>query len=134
MRRAPLITCTLALLLLLSACGTGEPPGTDPAAPADDPAAQPDDPAGPDADPGGDFDRETARADAEALLGTPEDEITETPDRRVVRRGDEEFVVTMDLRPGRQNLELDDDGTGTYVVARVVVETPEGGDDNLVVE
>jgi hypothetical protein len=40
----------------------------------------------------------------------------------------------MDLRPGRQNLELDDDSTGTYVVTRIVVETPEGGDDDLVIE
>jgi hypothetical protein len=63
-----------------------------------------------------------------------EDDIEETPDRRIVRRGDEEFIVTMDLRPGRQNLELDDDGTGTHVVTRIVGETPEGGDDNLVIE
>jgi hypothetical protein len=32
------------------------------------------------------------------------------------------------------NLELDDDGSGTYVVTRIMVETPEGGDDNIVVE
>jgi hypothetical protein len=79
------------------------------------------------------FDREASRAEAEALLGLQEDEVEESPERRIVRRGDERFVVTMDLRPGRKNVELDDDGTGTYVVTRVVVEVPDGEDD-LVVE
>jgi hypothetical protein len=124
MRRPLLTTCTAAALLL-TACGTPEVPDGEP-------AGQPAEAAGQDGVD--DFDRDAARAEAEALLGTPEDEFEETPDRRIVRRGDEEFIVTMDLRPGRQNLELDDEGTGTYVVTRVVVETPEGGDDNLVIE
>ena len=79
------------------------------------------------------FDREASRTEAEALLGLPEDEVEESSELRVVRRGDERFIVTMDLRPGRKNVELDDDGTGTYVVTRVVVEVPDGEDD-LVVE
>jgi hypothetical protein len=128
--RRRLLTTVTAAALLLTACGTATPPD-------DGTTAQPDDPAGQDGTdetPDAEFDREAARAAAEALLGTPEEQIEETPDRRVVRRGDEEFTVTMDLRPGRQNLELDDDGTGTYRVTRIVVETPEGGSDNLVVE
>jgi hypothetical protein len=129
MRRPLLTTCTVAALLL-TACGTTEVTGPEPAGRPDDAAEQD----GAEQDGAEDFDRETARAEAEALLGTPEDDIEETPDRRIVRRGDEEFIVTMDLRPGRQNLELDDDGTGTHVVTRIVVETPEGGDDNLVIE
>jgi hypothetical protein len=124
MHRPLLITCTVAALLL-TACGTTESPGPEPAGQPDDAGEQ---------DGAEDFDRDAARAEAEGLLGTPEDGIEQTPDRRIVRRGDEEFIVTMDLRPGRQNLELDDDSTGTYVVTRVVVETPEGGDDNLVIE
>jgi hypothetical protein len=123
--RHPLLATCIVAALLLAACGTTEVP--DP-----EPAGRPDDAAEPDGVE--DFDRDAARAEAEALLGTPEDELEETPDRRIVRRGDEEFIVTMDLRPGRQNLELDDDSTGTYVVTRIVVETPEGGDDNLVIE
>jgi hypothetical protein len=124
MRRPLLIACTVAVLLL-TACGTAEVPEPGPAARPDDAAEQ---------DGADSFDRDAASAEAEALLGTPEDELEETPDRRIVRRGDEEFIVTMDLRPGRQNLELDDDGAGTYVVTRIVVETPEGGDDNLVID
>jgi hypothetical protein len=123
MRRPLLVTCAVAALLL-TACGTTDAPDPEPAAQQD--AAE--------RDGADDFDRDAASAEAEALLGTPEDELEESPDRRIVRRGDEEFIVTMDLRPGRQNLELDDDGAGTYVVTRIVVETPEGGDDNLVIE
>jgi hypothetical protein len=121
--RPLLATCAVAALLL-TACGTTDAPDPEPAARQD--AAE--------RDGADDFDRDAASAEAEALLGTPEDELEESPDRRIVRRGDEEFIVTMDLRPGRQNLELDDDGAGTYVVTRIVVETPEGGDDNLVIE
>lgn len=124
MRRPLLTACTIAALLL-TACATDEAPETEPVGRPDDAADQ---------DGADDFDRDAARAEAEAVLGTPEDELEEAPDRRIVRRGDEEFAVTMDLRPGRENLELDDDGTGTYVVTRIVVETPQGGDDNLVVE
>ena len=85
-------------------------------------------------DPFGDFDREEARERAESYLGVSEENIEEEPMVRVVRRGDEDYMVTMDLRPGRMNLELDDDGSGTYVVTRIMVETPEGGDDNIIIE
>jgi hypothetical protein len=78
-----------------------------------------------------DFDRERARAEAKALLGRAESELQPGPNLRIVRRGDELFPVTMDLRPGRLNVELDDDGSGQYVVTRVVVEVPEG---SIVVE
>jgi hypothetical protein len=130
MGRPLLITFTVAALLL-TACGAE---ATDPGRSdqPDDAAGEPDDAAGQDGADG--FDRDAARAEAEALLGTRESEVEETADRRIVRRGDEQFIVTMDLRPGRQNLELDEDDSGTYVVTRVVVETPEGGDDNLVIE
>jgi hypothetical protein len=80
-----------------------------------------------------DFDREASRAEAEAYLGLAEDEFEQSSKVRVVRRGDESYAVTMDLRPGRLNLELDDDGSGTKVVTRVFVEVPDG-DDDLVVE
>jgi hypothetical protein len=70
-------------------------------------------------------------AEAEQLLGLPEDEVEEDERTRITRRGDEQLPGTMDLRPGRRNLELDDDGTGTYVVTRVVIEL-EGED--IVVE
>lgn len=83
--------------------------------------------------PGDDFDREAVRARAQELLGLPEGEIDESASLRIVRRGEEDFPVTMDLRPGRMNLELDDDGTGTYRVTRVVVEVPDD-EDPLVVE
>jgi predicted nucleic acid-binding Zn-ribbon protein len=79
-----------------------------------------------------DFDRDAVEAEARALLGRAEDEITEDEMTRIMRRGEEEFAGTMDLRPGRMNLELDDDGSGTYVVSRVVVEVPDG--DSIVVE
>lgn len=78
------------------------------------------------------FDRDVARANAEALIGVAEDDVVTSPMRRVVRRGDEHFAVTMDLRPGRENLELDDDGTGTFVVTKVVIEVLDG--DSLEIE
>ncbi len=82
-------------------------------------------------DPFEDFDRDEAESQAQSHLGLAEDEIEESSMVRIVRRGDEDYPVTMDLRPGRLNLELDDEGDG-YVVTRVVVETPD--DDELVIE
>lgn len=118
----------VALALLLAGCDAApeaeapppEPPAEDPEPPADGTPVD------------AEFDREAARADAEALLGLSEDEVEETPMRRIVRRGEEDYPVTMDLRPGRQNLELDDEGNGVYVVTRVLVEAPAG--DHVVVE
>ncbi|MEX2627152.1 MAG: hypothetical protein WD225_09715 [Ilumatobacteraceae bacterium] len=79
------------------------------------------------------FVREDARERAMTWLGRAEDEIVESEMVRIARRGDEELPVTMDLRPGRLNLELDDDGTGTFTVTRVIVEVPDG-EDPLVLE
>lgn len=95
---------------------------------ADDAGAS-DDATGHAPDPGEDPDG--AEASARELLGLSEDELEEDADTRVVRRGDEDLPGTMDLRPGRRNVELDDDGSGTYVVTRVVIESSE---DELVVE
>lgn len=78
------------------------------------------------------FDREAVEAEAEALLGRAEGEVTEDGMTRILRRGEEEFAGTMDLRPGRMVLELDDDGSGTYVVTRVTVEVADG--DPIVIE
>lgn len=79
------------------------------------------------------FDEAAATARAEELLGTAEEDLpTDDPDVRVMRRGDEDMMGTMDLRPGRANLTLDDDGSGTFVVTRIEVETPDG--EPIVVE
>lgn len=121
----------IAATVVLAACGSGDL-SEDPPPDVDEPRSEAPDET-PVTDPFEDFDREEARQDAEALLGLAEGDFDESPERRVVRRGDEEFAVTMDLRPGRQNVELDDDGTGTYVVTRVTVETPDG-EDPIVVE
>lgn len=69
-----------------------------------------------------------ARERAEALLGQAEDEVEEGDEVRIVRRGDEVMNVTMDLRPGRLNVELDDAGDGTFEVVTVVMETEEGAE------
>lgn len=78
------------------------------------------------------FDPERSRELAEGYLGVAEEDVEETVMVRILRRGDEQFAGTMDLRPGRFNLELDPDDEGVYRVTRVVVETEEGED--LVVE
>lgn len=78
------------------------------------------------------YDREESRQRATALLGVHEDDVEESAALRIVRRGDEHFAVTMDLRPGRLNVELDERDDG-FVVTRVVVETADG-EDPLVVE
>ena len=125
MAARPLLSLVAAAVLLLTACGGDDPGLADPPDDGDGTTDEATDP--------GDFDRDAAEAGARALLGIPEDEIEEDAETRIMRRGDEEMVGTMDLRPGRRNLELDDDGTGTYVVTRVVVEVPDG-EDPLVVE
>jgi len=125
-RRATMqIALILALAAVLVACAATSP---DPS--PDELATEA--PAPPPEDLEADFDQDAARDNARALLGLPEHSFEEAPMRRIVRRGDEHFVVTMDLRPGRQNVELDDDGSGTYVVTKVVIETMDG--DNIVVE
>ena len=72
------------------------------------------------------FDADASRELAERWLGVAEEDIEETVMLRISRRGDEVFPGTMELRPGRFNLELDEDGDGVYRVTRIVIETEEG--------
>jgi hypothetical protein len=60
---------------------------------------------------------------AAGFIGTAEADLPE--DARIARRGEEQFPLTMDYRVGRFTFELDDDGTGTYVVTAVQVELPD---------
>jgi hypothetical protein len=137
--RTRLLAAGSIMAIMLLGCGaTGEVAagGSAPGAgqehqPAPDETGTPEAPEETD-DPFGDFDREASREQAESYLGVAEEDVEETGMVRIVRRGEERYMVTMDLRPGRLNLELDDDGSGTYLVTRVVVEVPD--DDELVVE
>lgn len=61
---------------------------------------------------------------AASLLGAYETDVPD--DARIARRGDEELALTMDLVPGRLNVELDEDVGGDYVVTGVAVETADG--------
>lgn len=73
------------------------------------------------------FDLEAARRDAESLLGRSEDEVLEVwGDVRVGRHGDEQLALTEDLQPGRRTIATEDDGTGTFRVVEVVLETETG--------
>jgi hypothetical protein len=75
------------------------------------------------------FDLGSARRDAESLLGEPEEDVLELwDDVRVGRRGDEEMALTFDLQPGRKTIATEDDGTGTYRVVEVVLETEDGSE------
>lgn len=112
-----LVLLAAALTLGLAACGAS----------GDADAAAPTPP-----DPDATFDADVSRALAEGYLGVAESDVTEAPLVRITRRGDEQLPVTMDLREGRLNLELDADDDGTYRVTRVVVETDQGED--IVVE
>lgn len=78
------------------------------------------------------FDPEASQDLAERWLGVAEQDVEETVMLRIARRGEEFFPGTMDLRPGRFNVELDEDDQGTYRVTRIVIETEEGA--SLVVE
>jgi hypothetical protein len=62
--------------------------------------------------------------DAASHLGTPEAGLD--PAWRIGRRGDESFALTEDFVVGRVTVELDDDGTGAFVVTAVTVELPGG--------
>lgn len=132
------LTVLLAAATLV-ACGETSPTDDEPPAeqPGDD-VPDPDDgddgagdEPGPDDGFGDDFDRDVAEREAGALLGLTESEVPEDPETRIVRRGDEDLPGTMDLRPGRRNVELDEID-GTMTVTRVVVEVPDG--DPIVVE
>lgn len=113
-RRMPLmlLVVVLALGAALVACGDVEPAPSGAAPEAPDPDAG--------------FDADRSLAQAEAYLGVAEADVEETVMVRILRRGDEQLAGTMDLRPGRLNLELDEDSEGTYRVTRVVVETDDG--------
>jgi hypothetical protein len=122
-----------AMVLLLAACGGEDDTLPDEVSP--DVGGGTDTPDEDDAVDGGlddGFDAAEREAAARALLGVSEDQLEEGPALRVVRRGEEQLPGTMDLRPGRLNVELDDDGSGTYVVTRVVIEVPDG--ESIVVE
>lgn len=72
------------------------------------------------------FDEEVSLDRARSYLGVAETDVEESSMVRIMRRGDEFFAGTMDLRPGRFNLELDEDDDGVYRVTRVLVETMDG--------
>jgi hypothetical protein len=135
----------LSLTMVLAACGTpdvdpagsppGEPVGSDGAGGGAAGACLEGTPDCVDADLSGDgeapgppaaLDVASARRDAEALLGLPEDEAVEQPDVRIGRRGDEQMMLTEDWRPGRRTVATEDDGTGTYRVVEVVLELEVG--------
>jgi hypothetical protein len=144
--RSRTLLVVLLLALTAAACGgtdddapdLGAPqdPGADEGAPGDEGTGAGDEGtgAGDDADAGdgglGEVDDEDVAA-ARELLGLPEDEVVEDAETRIMRRGDEQLAGTMDLRPGRRNLELDE-VDGTFVVTRITIETEDGED--IVVE
>lgn len=125
-------------LLALAACGDPETttpadtPGTiDPVVtiPSNDPVttAGPGEPEAPGDEttvPPGAPDIAAAMSRAASLLGTYETDVPD--DVRIARRGDEEFALTMDLVPGRLNVELDENDDGEFVVTAVAVETEDG--------
>jgi hypothetical protein len=63
---------------------------------------------------------------AASLLGSYDTDLPD--DVRIARRGEEQFALTTDLVPGRLTVELDDDGTGAFVVTSVTVETEDGSE------
>lgn len=70
------------------------------------------------------FDEESEREQARALLGVAETDLS--PDVRIARRGDELFALTEDYRLGRDTVELDADADGVYRVVLVTVELVDG--------
>jgi hypothetical protein len=67
---------------------------------------------------------EEHRAQARSLLGLREDELP--AQTRVARRGEEQMMLTEDYVIGRDTVELDDAGDGTFVVTAVTVELTNG--------
>lgn len=130
--RIALLTCALAV------AGCAEGPGAAPVndvladdAPVGSPADATCAPEVPDCvdtpiadDPTADIDPAAARAEAEALLGVGEDELPDAV--RVGRRGEEHLMLTEDYVIGRITVELDDDGSGDFVVTAATVELPDG--------
>ncbi|WP_052667803.1 hypothetical protein [Nitriliruptor alkaliphilus] len=148
MRTSPATRGLLVALLLLTACGAADGdeflraddgPSAGGAAGGAAGACLEGDPNCVDADLGGDagagddvgfdIDIDAARQDAESMLGEPEDDVLERwEDVRLGRRGDEEMILTFDLRPGRKTIATEDDGTGTYRVVAVILETEDGSE------
>lgn len=84
-----------------------------------------DDPGEPTLD--GVVDDDTALRDARSLLGEPEEQaLARFDDVRLGRHGDETYALTEDYVIGRKTISTDDDGSGTYRVVEVVVETNDG--------
>jgi hypothetical protein len=128
----PLALAVLGLLVIgATACGVAQ--GTDPGIP--DPPIAGDCPPGVDRcgddaivvdEPWDESVFEENRLRARELLGLPEDALPD--DVRVARRGDDHMALTMDLQPGRLNVELDERGNGFEVVL-VTLETPDGSEE-----
>lgn len=144
MRMSNVLTAGVVATLVLVGCGEPIDEGTQAAGSGDtlephDEVRDDDQPSEPVEETGSpdaslDFDRQEAQQSAAALLGVSEQDIEESDTVRIIRRGQEHLPGTMDLRPGRMNLELDEDDDGDgYVVTRVVVEVPDG-EDELVVD
>jgi hypothetical protein len=112
MRRTMLVLSALLTALTLAACG-GDGGGEETTGPIPP-------------DEGMGFDEEVSVERARTYLGAAETDVEESPMVRIMRRGDESFAGTMDLRPGRLNLELDEDDEGVFRVTRVLVETTDG--------
>lgn len=72
-------------------------------------------------------DDDAALRDARELLGEPEEQALDRfDDVRLGRHGDETFALTEDYVLGRKTISTEDDGSGTYRVVEVVVETSDG--------
>lgn len=78
------------------------------------------------ADVTGGFDAEAARRDAQSLLGATETDLEAWGDVRIERKGDEEFMLTMDLVPGRKTVQLDAEDDGVHRVTSVTLELEDG--------
>ena len=78
------------------------------------------------------FDHDEVILEAQSLIGEAEEDVIEWwPQVWIGRRGDEEMMLTQDHVPGRMTVAVEDDGTGTYRVVEVVVETTEGSETVL---
>lgn len=121
------ITVVLAVSLL-AACGDDDDVETTTGEPVQDSMGSDVDDDGSD-----ELTAEAARQRARDLLGTPEAELDLGPDLRIGRRGEEQFMLTEDYVIGRITVELDDEGSGTYVVTEATVELP-GGPETFTAE
>jgi hypothetical protein len=129
-----LVALAAVPLLALTACGDPETPapGAQPepvaTSPSTDPVGttEPETPGDATTLPPGAADTAAAVRRAASLLGTPEGDVPD--DVRIARRGEEAFALTMDLVPGRLNVELDANDDGDYVVTAVSVETEDGSE------